>query len=438
MRPETRDQRPETGDPGLVRAYALHDLTPAEVMTPGSAEEVAAVLRDAAAAGEAVVPWGGGTRQHLGCSPTRYDLALSTAALNRIVDYHPDDLVVTVQAGATLGAVQAELARHGQWLPWDAPLPERASVGGLLASGAAGALRLGFGPPRDWTLGMCVALGDGRLVRSGGRVVKNVAGYDSHKLQIGALGTLGVIVEITFKVAPLPTRRQTILAAFTDPELPGRAIEQLRAAPLQPIAIAALNEAGEQSTPELHAFLAGQPSHIVVAARFAGTEGAVRRQMREATRRCVEAGARTVELREEDDAPLWAALADFSALAADGSLLIRAGAPSAAFGPMAGMIECVALRAGWAPAQLGIAGVGLLYSRWAVADTESAAVAAALATLRADLAPVGGYLVVEEAPPALTSSLDIWGPPPEGAALMRTLRSTWDPTGMLNPGRFVI
>lgn len=427
------DQQPRVARP----PFALGALAPARVATPASAEELAETLREAAAAGLAVVPWGGGTRQHIGRPPARYDLALSTAALSRVVDYHPDDLVVTVEAGTTLGAVQAELARHGQWLPWEAPLPARASVGGLLASGAAGALRLGHGPPRDWTLGMRVALGDGRLVRSGGRVVKNVAGYDSHKLHIGALGTLGVIVEATFKVAPLPEHRQTILAAYTDPHLPARAIEQLRAAPLQPIAMVALNMAGEEATPALHAFLAGQPRHIVVAARFAGSEGAVRRQIREAARRCIEAGARTVELREEDDTPLWAALADFSAPAADGSLLVRAGAPAGSFGHLAGLVECAAAHAGWAPAQLGVAGVGLFYSRWPVAGAGPGAVAAVLATIRAGLAPLGGYLVVEEAPPSL-AALDIWGPPPEGAALMRTLRSAWDPAGILNPGRYVI
>lgn len=214
-----------------MRDYTVHNTSPAQVVAPATAEELADCLREATARGLAVVPWGAGTRQHIGRAPTRYDLAIATHGLARVLDYHPDDLVVTLEAGATLGAVQAELARHGQWLPWDAPLPGRASVGGLLASGAAGPLRLGYGAPRDWTLGMRVALGDGRLVRSGGRVVKNVAGYDTHKLHIGALGTLGVIVEATFKVQPLPERRRTLLASFTDAYLPEQAIAALRAPP---------------------------------------------------------------------------------------------------------------------------------------------------------------------------------------------------------------
>lgn len=414
--------------------YVLHDLAPHTVAAPGSAEELAATLRAASHEGLAVVPWGYGTRQHLAAAPSRYDLALSTRSLSRIVAYEPADLVLTVEAGATLGAVQAELAAHGQWLPWDPPLPARASIGGLLASGAAGPLRLGFGHPRDWTLGMRVALGDGRLVKSGGRVVKNVAGYDTHKLQIGAFGTLGVILEATFKVQPLPEHRRTLLASYTEQHLPEQAIEQLRAAPLQPIAMAALNSAAGRATPALHTFLEGQPAHFVVAAHYVGTAAAVGRQIREAARRCLEVGAHTIELRDGDDGPLWAAIADLTAPRGDGSLLLRAAAPSGAFTPLAALVERTARRQGWRPAQLVLAGPGLLYSRWPAA--EPAAWGSALAEVRAGVAALGGYAVVEEAPPA--AGLDRWGPAPEGAALMRALRAAWDPAGVLNPGRYVV
>jgi glycolate oxidase FAD binding subunit len=421
-----------------VSEYALHKLLPDRVVAPATPAELADCLREATAGQLGVVPWGGGTRQALGGAPTRYDIALLTGGLDRVLAYHPADLVVTVEAGITLSALQAELNSHGQWLPWDVPLPERATVGGLLASGVSGSLRLGFGTPRDWTLGMCVALGDGRLVHSGGRVVKNVAGYDTHKLQIGALGTLGVIVEATFKLAPLPAHRQTMLAAFVDPRLPARAIAQLCAAPLQPVAVVALNRWSEERVAPLSAFLDGQPNHIVVAARFTGVASAVHRQLREAARRCVEAGARTVELREEDDAPLWAALADSLAPMDDGTLLLRAGAPSGVFGQTAGILERTAMRLGLKAAQLGIVGGGIVYSRWPVAQAREADIAAAITAMRAELGALGGYLVVEQLPAALRASLDIWGPPPEGVSLMRALRSNWDPAGILNPGRYLV
>jgi len=416
--------------------FAVHFRAPARVVAPASAEELADYLREAAAKGEAVVPWGGGTRQHIGRAPARYDVALSTARLDRVIDHTPADLTITVEAGARLADVQAVLADHGQWLPWDAPLPAAASVGGLLASGGAGPLRLGYGAPRDWVLGMRVALGDGRLVRSGARVVKSVAGYDSHKLHIGALGTLGVIAEVTFKVAPLPARRHTLLAAFTDPRAPARAAEGLRAAPLQPIALAALNDTAEEAIPVLGAFLAGQPAHIVLAARFAGAPAAVSRQIREATRRCVDAGARTIELSEADDSPLWAAIADFPAPA--GGVLVRAGTPPSALADLARLLELASRRRGWTAARLALPGVGLGYSRWPGPAHDGAAVAAAIAELRAALSAIGGYAVVEQAPPVLADVLDIWGPPPDGATLMRTLRASWDPAGILNPGRYAV
>ena len=142
--------------------------------------------------------------------------------------------MITVQAGATLGAVQAALAEHGQRLPWDPPISLDATIGGLLASGAAGPLRLGYGTPRDWTLGMRVALSDGRVVKSGSKVVKNVAGYDTHKLHLGALGTLGVIVEATFKLAPQPASQRTLLVSFERLEDALKTSDMLRTAPLPP------------------------------------------------------------------------------------------------------------------------------------------------------------------------------------------------------------
>src|SRR5690349_22585054 len=154
-------------------------------LMPESAEAVAEALRAASDRDQPVALWGAGTLQHLGGAPAPGALRLETTALNRIVDYSPPDLTITVEAGATLGAVQEALQAHRQWLPWAPPAPAHATIGGLLAAGVSGPLRLGYATPRDWTLGMHVALGDGRLVKSGGKIVKNVAGYDVHKLHIG-------------------------------------------------------------------------------------------------------------------------------------------------------------------------------------------------------------------------------------------------------------
>jgi glycolate oxidase FAD binding subunit len=400
---------------------------------PLSAEELAETLRAASGDGRPVTPWGAGTHQHLG-APTPPDaLTIQLCGLGRVLEYAPADLTATVEAGVTLGALQETLARQGQWLPWDPPGGAGATVGGLLAAGRSGALRLGYGAPRDWVLGMRVALGDGRLVKSGGRVVKNVAGYDAHKLHIGALGTLGVIAEVTFKLSPIPERLGTLLVPCGSSEQAVALAERLRERPLSPVSLAVLGGTGVDAGRRSGAVAAIVPSidghSSVLVARFAGVAAAVERQLREARERAVEAGLAPVELAEGRTEQLWRDLAEFPTPGA-GELVLRAGATPSAIGPLVELLE----RHGPAGASsLLYPGVGLAYARWPV--TEGAPPREAVARLRGGLAQIGGYAVVEAAPEE--SGLDLWGPPPESFALMRRLKQQWDPAGILNRGRYL-
>jgi glycolate oxidase FAD binding subunit len=417
--------------------YRLDQHIPSSVLTPTRVEEVATMLREATAMGETVVPWGAGTRQHLGYAPTRYDYALSMTALDQVIEHTPADLVLTVEAGARLGTIQAMLAHHGQWLPWDPPHANEATIGGLLASGASGPLRLGYGMPRDWTLGMRVALGDGRLVKSGAKVVKNVAGYDSHKLHLGAFGTLGIITEVTFKVAPLPATSQTLLAVFTNPVQVMQVLGDLQAQPLRPAAMLALSYSAVQQIPALDDVFKGLPEHILVVARFAGVPIAVSRQMREAARRCAELDARCIDLSQHDEHQLWSAVAHLNAPHHNGSLLIRMGVRPGEVFHMVRSMEHIPTRRGWNSERSLVAKLGLGFARWhPPTETPMEQISAALAEQRAALMPYGGYCMVEEAPAAL--ALDRWGPPPPTIGLMRALRAAWDPAGVLNPGRYLV
>lgn len=179
---------------------------------PQSIPEVQEIVRAAQSAGRAVLPWGGGTGQDYGLPPRKADTILDLSALNGLIAHEYADMTVTVQAGMTLAQLQEQLATHGQFLPLDPPQPEKATIGGILATNASGPLRLGYGTARDWLIGLTVVDAQGRRIKGGGKVVKNVTGYDLPKLHVGALGTLGVIVEATFKVSPRPETARTLVA----------------------------------------------------------------------------------------------------------------------------------------------------------------------------------------------------------------------------------
>jgi glycolate oxidase FAD binding subunit len=185
-------------------ADAVARVQPKLVIEPGTESELAEVLRLANDAGLAVIPRGGGTKLGWGNPPTRADLILSTARLTEIIEHAWADLTVSVEAGCTIQRLQETLAQHGQRLALDPLWPERATIGGVLSTNDSGALRLRFGALRDLIIGATIALPDGTLASSGGKVVKNVAGYDLPKLVTGALGTLGVITRAVFRLHPLP------------------------------------------------------------------------------------------------------------------------------------------------------------------------------------------------------------------------------------------
>src|SRR5712664_1396367 len=195
---------------------AVAGVQPRLLVEPGNEQELAKVLKLANAAGLTVIPRGGGTKLEWGNRPVRADVIVSTARLNRVLEHAWADLTVSVEAGCTIAKLQETLVKHGQRLALDALWPENATVGGVLSTNDSGALRLRFGSLRDLVIGVTLALADGTVASSGGRVVKNVAGYDLPKLVTGALGTLGVITRAIFRLHPLPRERRTISCVTTN------------------------------------------------------------------------------------------------------------------------------------------------------------------------------------------------------------------------------
>jgi len=195
-----------SADATVLAQVAVQDVKPACLCVPGSAEQAAAIIRFAAENKLPVVPYGGGTQQGIGSPPPADFLALSTRRLTAGFQHEPADMVATVPAGMTLGALQEALGKNGQWLPLDGD-PQYATLGGLIATDHSGPRALGYGTLRDMVLGMTVVNGDGVIRKCGGKVVKNVTGYALEKLYIGSLGTLGLVTEVTFKLRPLPIGR---------------------------------------------------------------------------------------------------------------------------------------------------------------------------------------------------------------------------------------
>src|SRR5262249_55620656 len=232
---------------------------PARVEKPSTAEEVAGLLRAAAEAGEAIVAVGGGRALGFGDPLERFDVAIETLGLNRVIEMSQADMTVSVEAGVKVEELNAELAEVGQFVPIDPFNAPGHTVGGVLATGLSGPLRMRYGSPREFVIGLRVALPDGRLASSGGRVVKNVSGYDLNKLHQGALGSMGVIVAASFKVFPRPLHEATLEATSRDGWTEAERALKL---PMPPVALELTSEGR-------------------LLARLAGTREAVRRMAQE-------------------------------------------------------------------------------------------------------------------------------------------------------------
>ena len=407
-------------DTDALDRYLVDGLRPAIAVRPATVEELAAVLRAAATADLAVVLQGGRTATGLGAPPTRYDVALDTSALDAVIDHVPDDFTITVQSGMRFAALQTFLADHGQFVPLDVPFPDKATVGGSVAAARSGPRRGVFGGPRDWLIGCGVVLAHGTTVHSGGRVVKNVSGYDLCKLFSGSLGTLGCIVEATFKLRPLPAADATLViptAGFDAAIDLGRRI--------------ALGVNGLQSIIALDPVSAHDLGlgEVGLVLRAAGVEGAVSSTLQLAGAIAQADSA----IQPEPTAPdFWQRLTDREGTPPRGNaVLVRCAAP-----PDSLRSATAALRAATDQTCLwAYADAGLLFGR--LAAPTSALLPAMVATARKGIEALGGSLVVEHAPVTEKRAMDVWGPAGDGITIMRRIKREFDPNATLSPGRFV-
>jgi glycolate oxidase FAD binding subunit len=419
---------------------AVDGKRPALGVAPRSIADLAAVVAELDASQTAAILVGGGTMLDLGAPPTAAEVALSTAGLDAITGYEPADLIVTAESGVTVAALQATLREHGQMLPLEAPLPSQATIGGVLAVNACGPLRYMFGTGKDLVMGMQFVQGDGALVKSGGEVVKNVAGFGLHKLHVGALGTLGVIATATFKVYPVPKADRTLMLSYDDGDAAFATAAAMRAH--QPAAAVIGNTVAQQCL-----FGAVRGPHVLLV-RFMGELGAVDRQVRDALAAGAEAGANATEVvGEPDSATLWQKCVDVGAVGAPEDILFQASAVPTqlrhVYAELARSAEPVEGEVGVVADPLnGSLKCGIRAGETAMQEPldQTSPLAALLSFLRHARAVSeehGGSLVLQRGTPALKTAFDVWGPNPQGMSVMKNLKQTFDPRHILNPGRFV-
>lgn len=419
---------------GEAERFAVDGLRPRAVIQPPDASEVAAALRFAAGSGLAVVPWGGGTAIDLGNPPARLDLVLDLSRLNRIVEHRPQDLTVTVEAGTPIAVLQGSLAEHGQMLALDPPLSDRATVGGVLAANGFGPRRLRYGTARDLVIGSRALLADGMPVRSGGKVVKNVAGYDLNKLWIGSCGTLAVITEATFKVMPVPAELSLVLAGFRSLEAAQSAATEVARSPLQPLSLDLIDPTAARSLPVA---ARAQPEADVwlLAVEAGGPRPVVERIIRELKQIAVRAGAFEVSTAEGTQRERFTqGLRDFGR-SDDGRAdwIVRVSVLPSAVGDTIAVV-----RNETRESPRGIiaqAGSGILFCFGGEAG--AGRLPALVRELRRRIVPAGGSVVVERASPRTKVDLDVWGIEGPDRALMRRVKDAYDPAEILAPGRVV-
>jgi glycolate oxidase FAD binding subunit len=409
------DVRAEVGEEHVraaAPADAVDGVLPTMVVEPGTPGELAGVLKTATAAGLRVIPRGGATKMEWGNPPRSGDLIISTRRLTRVVEHAWADMTATVEAGCPVQQLQQTLAEHGQRLALDPLWPERATIGGILATNDSGPLRIRYGSLRDLIIGITLALPDGTLAKSGGKVVKNVAGYDLPKLATGSLGTLGVITQAIFRLHPVP--RETRLLSFSVRDNAAMNVLLLSILDSKLVPTGLQIRAGDSASPEIDV-------------RFEGTAAGCEEQASQVLGLIAGAG------QIESPAEVWNARALLWS-GNEPSLVAKFSLLPAGLGVFFDTLGKASerLHLSWRAVAQAV-GVGLLRLQ----GPSCAALLTALQDLRQHLEHSGGSLSILRCPPEVKSKTDVWGSAGDALPLMRNIKAQFDPTWTLNPGRFI-
>jgi glycolate oxidase FAD binding subunit len=391
---------------------------------PESVDALRQCVVDRVAAGQAIYPQGGGTALDYGGTPRLPGVAVDLRAIDRVIDYPAADMTITVEAGVTMSRLAAILAEKKQRLLVDAPQPDRATLGGVYATNTSGPRRFGAGRPRDQIIGVSFVTSDGALVKGGGRVVKNVAGYDFPKLLTGSLGTLGILAQLTVKVRPIPEASALVWVPYPNVTSLGSALDRLNTSGTRPLAIEVLNPAAVRLAGEALGLPQGEWALIV---GFEDNAPSVAWQI---DRLMIELGKTNVVILEGPKAaPLWSALTEFQAVEVGPLSFVANLRPSS----LAQFVRDADPDL-WA-LQLH-AGNGIVRGH-ALESPAIEVLEREIVRLRAAAVRDGGNLVLSRCPAGEKERLRVWGEPRPDWALAERVKNALDPKGVMNPGRFV-
>ena len=423
-----------------MRDFPVDGLLPAEVISPTRKSGVVLYLSELYRQGKTIIPWGGGTRMGIGNTPRGYDVALDLSGLTSEIEHVAGDMTLVCDAGAKISDLSSLLAESQQRLPFEVPHPNEATIGGSVASNVPSRLAPRFGGIRDWVIGMSVVLADGTPTKSGGRVVKNVQGYDLHRLHTGAFGTLGVIVSVALKLVPVPEGTQTVamwfdrLSSASNAALDvGNVNVSIEAARLfsGPTAVGAIRELASDHHMDPDG-IAGGASYLMLV-QVSGSPAALNRQLNELTGLAGTVPATGYEvLSGASEADIWT-YADSTGENAKLSLRIAAK-PTVSI-DLLSRLERVLDRLRPAPIS-SIVDVGYGTLQFSVEDIDDFDAITFVNDVKKTIREVGGSLMVERCPLTVKREIDVFGIDTTSAQIMKNMKQQFDPDGRLNPGRF--
>ena len=423
------------GENGLLpndkhKDYRVDGFMPKAVALPESVEQIQKLLAFAADRGLSVIPAGSGTKLGIGNPPRKVDLVLSTRRLNSMIEYEPADLTVTVQAGMRLANLQVQLSENGQFLPLDPAYASLATVGGIAATNASGPLRLRHGTPRNQVLGMRVVQSGGAVVKSGGKVVKNVSGYDLNKLYIGSFGTLGINTELTFKLSPLAENGITMLLRFKRFEDATKTASDITSSQLLPSYLNLFIN-GVPDTRDL------EPSLVVGLDAHPKAIAWQRNQVQWIAKQSGVIGVEIIQERQA--AKLAEAMRTFTQTNPSQQIIVcKVNLRMSDIEEYIGVALEIASALACSVRVMGLMGTGQVYFVFSefAGMVEPTMIASTLAELRKHACSVGGNLILETAPVEVKRDIDVWGTVGSGSEIMKKIKAQFDPSKLLNPGRF--